>query len=91
MTDKVLTMVFSTCLICCSSEGSISKSDELETAFVGYDINGTKASCKGPKKDIFCTMDFTEEDQFSADCKNRGFKSFQCACHKFLCSQKLDR
>jgi len=57
--------------------------------FYGYSIDGVLTSCIPAPADQFCTMNFTEGDQFNNDCKKAGGISQQCACHSYLCSLNI--
>lgn len=51
----------------------------------GIDINGEVKTCESMPKNIACTMEFTEGDQYRSDCKESGGKPIQCGCHEYLC------
>ncbi|MCE3011970.1 MAG: hypothetical protein LW878_02795 [Proteobacteria bacterium] len=51
----------------------------------GVDINGNPRSCSPVSKDIICTTQYTQDDQFADDCHDAGFESVQCGCHDYIC------
>ncbi|MBD66592.1 MAG: hypothetical protein CME62_15375 [Halobacteriovoraceae bacterium] len=57
---------------------------------VGLDINGEIASCVPfdysiDGEEVYCTAEFTEEDQFAVDCGEAGHTPVMCGCHKYIC------
>lgn len=55
--------------------------------FTGVDLSGKTRACL-PMKETMCTMSFTAEDQFAADCKAKGNTAIQCGCHDWICIKK---
>jgi hypothetical protein len=57
----------------------------------GYSIEGKQETCeKEMDPNMMCTQQFTEQDQFAIDCREKGGQALQCACHHYLCSIKLE-
>jgi hypothetical protein len=61
----------------------------LSVHYDGYDINNIETSCNSNVGPV-CTMVFTSEDHYSNKCKEAGGVSYQCECHKFLCSKNIE-
>ena len=59
----------------------------LEGSDSGMDIDGNHRTCNPMPADTTCTMVFTEEDQFGADCQASGQEAIQCGCHDWICKK----
>ncbi|MBA2403964.1 MAG: hypothetical protein H0V66_04265 [Bdellovibrionales bacterium] len=57
----------------------------LDGSEAGLDLDGNHRSCNPMPAETFCSMEFTEEDQFAFDCRASGRKSIQCGCHDWIC------
>ena len=53
----------------------------------GVDYQGDTKDCKLMEAKM-CTEIFTQEDQFSVDCQDKGHKAIQCDCHDWICVKK---
>ncbi len=53
---------------------------------LGIDMYGDERACHpmGPDEEI-CSAQFTEGDQYAADCIAQGGEAVACGCHDFLC------
>jgi hypothetical protein len=74
---------------CCQTQGAKTTTN-LDpgpgTTVTGFNRFGEQEDCTVISKSTLCTQEFTDEDQYRFDCEKSGGKSYQCACHKYLCS-----
>lgn len=64
------------------------KPGELE--FTGYDMSGNQVSCTNPRTELACTAIYGPEEEFSKKCEAKGYQSYTCGCHDYLCSEKVE-
>ncbi len=74
-----------------TSSSTSSNTSTSSTTRTGFDINGVSTSCPLPNPSLICTRSYEVGDQYGADCSSAGGTAIYCACHKFLCSKKLDK
>jgi len=56
--------------------------------FLGYNQKGILESCT--LKDLKnCSPPSTSEKKYSENCKDLGYKTFQCECNKYLCEKQI--
>jgi hypothetical protein len=92
MKTMIYFILLSTVFSCQESkrESDVKYTDSLSKT-KGFDINGNGASCTPLREDILsCSEEFTIEDQFALDCKERGYKATFCGCHNYICSKSVN-
>lgn len=55
----------------------------------GISITGEMVSCKSDSTPQFCTMEIQIGDLYAYECRQRGLKAHQCACHEFICLEDV--
>ena len=81
------------CLESQSMSDSKSKShasQEKATVLSGFDIDGNSKECGKMAEDTMCTMMMTDNDYYAQECRKQGFEAFQCGCHDWICSEKIE-
>lgn len=57
--------------------------------FSGYDRHGVLRTCSAIPPQTFCTMIYGPDEVFAAACRDKGFETFQCGCHDYLCKEPI--
>ncbi|MBQ49483.1 MAG: hypothetical protein CMP10_19040 [Zetaproteobacteria bacterium] len=56
---------------------------------IGFNSIGTETACYLLPENQACTKIFTEEEAYQNRCLDQGAESFQCDCHRYLCSESV--
>jgi hypothetical protein len=59
--------------------------NDSSALYTGEDFYGAIRSCSPMAGNLFCTMDFTKEDEFGLNCRKEGFDIVKCGCHDPIC------
>lgn len=74
-----------------ASDKSASGKALAAKGFTGFDLEGNQRSCAAMAADTMCTMEVTPSDMLALKCREAGHEAFQCGCHDWLCSEKMDK
>lgn len=58
---------------------------DQNTIYTGIDFNGNTKSCSPLSPDLYCSQEFTQEDQYGFDCRENGQDIVFCSCHDPIC------
>ena len=83
MKNLVILLFLLPLFISCSTDAF---SDDVKK---GFDLSGKEKSCTPLPPSSICTMMYTASDEYGSKCKKAGYEATQCACHDYICSEKL--
>ena len=72
------------------NDTSVVTTESSETLYSGFQIDGTRSSCKPIPPETICTTVYTDEDRWADKCREEGGTVIRCACHSYLCSEKIE-